>query len=165
MKSNINHSFVLYESKEWGGWWAVQTDERGVRKIPAENVPDLDYVECYECSKDLWPALRRTGDFVGDRYDWRGLLWGLFRLLVYRVFKRKITKPLHRDNRLFCSEDVGWVMKYGELPGAGYVDGYGPIKDTEHWKTSEISPLVLQTFWQASEEFERVDWPLKKEVS
>jgi len=159
MRTNVNHSFILYESKEWGGWWAVEINEHGVRKLPVEKLDRINYIECYECKNDLWPALRTITDFVGAKYDWRGLLWGLFKLIVFRLFGKTILKPVHRHHRLFCSEGVGRVMKAGKLPGAGDVEGLGPIPDTEKWKPPEVSPLYLQVYWKASEYFFRTDTP------
>lgn len=159
MRSNINHSLVLYESSEWGGWWAVEINENGVNKIPVEKLSRVGYMECYECSEDLWPAMRATRDFMGERYDWFGLLGGLAKLIIYRLFRRTIKSPTHRDDRLFCSEYVAHVMYHANLPGAGRAWGYGPIPNTVAWKPETISPEYLQNFWQASARFKQVDPP------
>lgn len=159
MRSNINHSLILYESKEWGDWWAIEINERGVNKVPIDKLTRIGYIECYECSVDLWPAMRATKDFVGERYDWLGLLGGLLKLIIYRLFRKVIKEPIHKDDRLFCSEYVAHIMYHAGLPGAGKVDGLGQIPNTVAWRPETVSPEYLQNFWQASKLFERVDAP------
>jgi len=104
-KSNVNHAFIAYTSKEWGGWWAVQTDERGVVKIPAEKV-ECQYIECYDMGIPMEMAMSRTRMLYGESYDWEGIGGFLIKLLAWRLFQRKIVNPLHKDGELFCSEYV-----------------------------------------------------------
>ncbi len=133
--SDVNHAFVAYKSREWGGWWAVQTDERGSVKVPVENVK-YEYIECYEFPElDLKSAMPRMRDVVGDKYDWEGIGGFMIKLAAWRLFNRKIVNPLHQTGDLFCSEMVttflqraddmyGWAMK---LNPAGVAPGGSPI--------------------------------------
>ena len=104
-RSNVNHAFIAYTSQEWGGWWAVQIDERGVVKIPAEKV-EYDYVECYDFDVDLRAAMIATRSLYGEDYDWEGIAGFLIKLIAWRVWGRNIVNPLHKTGDLFCSEFV-----------------------------------------------------------
>ena len=104
-KSNVNHAFIAYTSKEWSGWWAVQTDLRGVVKIPAEKV-EHNYIECYDLGMPLEEAMKRTRDVYGEKYDKAGIVGFLAKLMIWRFLYKKISNPLHKKGELFCSEYV-----------------------------------------------------------
>ena len=107
--ANVNHAFLAYTSQEWGGWWAVQIDERGVVKVPVENVKHC-YLECYDFPQfDLSTAMPRVRELIGDRYDWAGIAGFLFKLYAWRALGRRVVNPLHKSGELFCSE---FVTKY-----------------------------------------------------
>ena len=109
--SDVNHALIAYKSREWGGWWAVQTDERGVVKVPVENVK-YNYIECYEFPQlDLKSAMPRIRDLVGDRYDWLGIAGFMVKLWAWRLFGRRVVNPLHKEGDLFCSEMVTRFLK------------------------------------------------------
>jgi hypothetical protein len=109
--SNVNHAFIAYTSREWGGWWAVQIDERGVVKVPVENV-EYEYIECYDFpGLDLTTAFPHVRDLIGDKYDWEGIAGFLIKLYAWRVFGRRIVNPLHKTGELFCSEFVTKFLK------------------------------------------------------
>lgn len=102
--SNVNHAFVAYKDELWGGWTAVQTDLRGVVKVPAESV-ECNHIECYEFPMlDLKTSMPRVRDLVGDHYDWEGIGGFLIKLWAWRIFGRRIVNPLHETGDLFCSE-------------------------------------------------------------
>jgi len=104
-KSDVNHAFIAYKSDDWGGWWAVQIDERGVVKIPVEQIKHK-YIECYDMGMSLKPAFKMDRSLYGERYDWLGILGFLFKLVVWRSLGKVIGNPLHRKGELFCSEYV-----------------------------------------------------------
>ena len=103
--SNVNHAFIAYTSEEWGGWWSVQIDQRGVVKIPAEKV-EYEYIECYDMGIPLETAMPRTRQLYGEKYDWAGIAGFLIKLAAWRFLQRNIVNPLHRRGELFCSEFV-----------------------------------------------------------
>lgn len=104
--STVNHAFIAYESALWGGWNAVQIDQRGVVGVPVQNVK-YDYVECYEFKDvDLNTAFPKSRDLVGDSYDWLGIVGFLLKIIVWRLFGKRLFNPLHRTGDLFCSEFV-----------------------------------------------------------
>jgi len=104
--SNVNHALIAYKSDEWGGWWAVQTDQRGVVKVPIENVKRV-YSEVYEFPElDLKTAMPRVRDLIGDSYDWEGIFGFMIKLWAWRALGRNVMNPLHDTGDLFCSELV-----------------------------------------------------------
>lgn len=133
--ADVNHAFLAYKSREWGGWWAVQIDERGTVKVPVENVKH-ERIEVYEMPElDLKTAMPRVRDLVGDPYDWEGIGGFLVKLYMWRAFGRRIVNPLHKKGDLFCSEFVTtylqrvdgmfpWIM---DLNPASVAPGGSPI--------------------------------------
>jgi hypothetical protein len=116
--SSVNHAFILYESDLWGGWWAAQIDERGVRKLPAKVVlPTYEKVYLYRyMGKSLAVGLKACRYMVGWKYDWLGILGFICKLVVWRLIGRRIFNPLHGRNREFCSEFVSNVLKKTPVP-------------------------------------------------
>ena len=70
-----------------------------------------------------------------------------------------VKEPIHKDDRLFCSEYVAHVMYHAALPGAGRVEGQGEIPNTVAWRPETVSPDYLQNYWQASRLFDLVQPP------
>lgn len=108
--SNVNHAFIAYKSSQWGGYWAVQIDNRGVIKIPAEKVEN-SYLECYDFGIPMENAMRRTRDMYGDKYDWFGIAGFMVKLAAWRTLGRKVKNPLQREGDLFCSEFVARFLQ------------------------------------------------------
>lgn len=147
-QSPVNHSFVLYESTLWGGWWATQVDEHGVQKLPAMHLcARYETLELYECVVDLVPGLRRCRSMIGAGYDFLGIIGFLFKLLVWRLLGRRILNPFHRNNREFCSEFVANVLKSANVPGFEAVD------------PPSLSPGDLRNIFLANNCFHRVFEP------
>ena len=80
--SKVNHAFILYQSAQWGGWWAAQIDAKGVRLLPAHKAMEhCNYLEVYESLYiALEPAVAKMRDTVGERYDYPGILGFFFRI-------------------------------------------------------------------------------------
>ncbi len=106
--SKVNHSFLLYRSAQWGGWWAAQIDAKGVRLLPAHKaVEHCNYLEVYRSvNTDLEPALAEMRETVGEKYDYTGILGFFFRIVAWKVAHKKIRNALHSKGELFCSEFV-----------------------------------------------------------
>ena len=144
----INHAFILYEDELWGGWWATDILLR-VQNIPAEKARErYSYVECYESNIDLTPGLRTLRDYVGTTYDFKGLLWGIFRLLIWKWFKIEILKPFHSLSKLVCTEGVAEVLKNSSVPS------------TEKWEPSNIDPYNLRLFMMGSPHMREKEYPV-----
>jgi len=142
--SPINHVFLVYESAEWGGEWVAQANEYGVHKIPiARALKDAEYVEQYECLTGLSSGMKAMAKYVGCKYDWKGVVWGIFCLAVLKFLGIKILKRHHSFSRMFCSEFVAGILQKAQVP------------ETGSWETSLISPSDLRMFVMTSRLFRR----------
>ena len=95
IKSNVNHSLMLYESSDWRDWRAIDTQENGVQPaVSAKRLTRVDYAECWECDLDLWKGLRATKKDFYKKYDWIGLGFGLIRALLANYLGIEIKKPI-----------------------------------------------------------------------
>ncbi len=155
--ANVNHAFLAYESKEWGGWWAVQADERGIVKVPVENI-EYEYIECYEFGLDLMSAAGAMRDKIGEPYDWMGIAGFLAKLYAWRIFGRKIVNPLHRKGALFCSELVTMWLQHCE---SMYLDIYDldPSSVAPGGDPIYLGTPSLQWVMQKNEKIKRVECP------
>lgn len=106
-RSKVNHAFLIYESGDFGGWFAVEIAEDGPTTIPAGRaLKDKSYLEVYEPRFDLREGMKRRRGDLGRGYDWLGIVGFLLKLIVLRVFRRDIDNPLQDEGRSFCSEYV-----------------------------------------------------------
>jgi len=142
--SPINHVFLVYESAEWGGEWVAQANQDGVHKIPIERaLKSSQYVEQYECLKSLSSGMREMAKYIGCKYDWKGVVWGIFCLAVLKFLGIKISKRHHSFSRMFCSEFIAEILKRAQVP------------ETGSWETSLISPSDLRMFVMTSRLFRK----------
>ena len=100
-----SHVFLEYDSELWGGRWAAEAGALGVRKIPAKMARHHVVAE-FGCQFPTNEALRSVAHLVGQRYDIGGLLWFAWFIIAWRLFKKKIKKPLNNTKGQFCSEFV-----------------------------------------------------------
>lgn len=144
-RSSVNHTFLLYESRMWGGWWAAQIGPDGVKKLPAGPVMQKYYLtECYEYAGNLGPGLTACRAMVGQRYDYWGVLGYLLRLVAKRVVDRDIRNPWNVQNEEFCSEFVAHVLKAARVDhfrdcdpaslSPGEVRGYLCVNPNFQWR-------------------------------
>lgn len=109
--SRVNHAFIAYWDDMWGGYTAIQIDERGVVKVPVESL-EYEYIECYDFPDlDLATAFPRVRKLIGESYDWEGIFGFMIKLYIWRAFGRKIVNPLHKTGDLFCSEFVATFLQ------------------------------------------------------
>lgn len=127
--SKVNHTFVLYNSKFWNQWRAVEIDETGVVDKSVWRLKNLGYVEHWRCDIDLVPAMRSLEAHVGSaRYDWLGLLTGMIRSLFLKTTGRELKRAVHSQSEWFCSEFVAELLIRSNIPG------------TEKWRSANVSP-------------------------
>ena len=150
-QSQFNHVFILYESSLWGGWWAAQiTPEKGIHKIPANHLEDVDRIECYEgvgTGHDISKGLKTLRDAIGIKYDYLGVWNGLLRAIIMRLFGKKIP-AIHSSKRMFCFEFVIRVLQEAGIPG---IQEYSPVS---------TPPRELRKFLIRSATFKSVNSPL-----
>jgi len=137
--SNVNHAFIAYYDEAWGGWQALQTDERGVVEVTMESLHHK-YVECY-------------GGIVGQ----------LLKLAVWRIAGRKILNPLHRSGELFCSEFcTTFLQRVCSAPA--WINYLHPSNVAPGGKEKFLGTLSLQeVFADNSEDVQRVPCPWRSD--
>jgi hypothetical protein len=104
---------ILYDDPVWGGDWVAEATVGGVKMLPAEKVMH-NIVAIFECKFDAAPALQSIRQHVGDGYDYAGLLYFGWAILIWRLFRRKIRRPLRRSSEEWCSEFVAMFLAAAE---------------------------------------------------
>lgn len=148
-RSRVNHTFLLYRSDVWG-WFAVEINENGVQLIPPSRLTRVDYLECWRCDEDLLHGLAGMRRWIGAGYDWRGLLSGLVRLVVRRLFGMSIDGASHSAKRLFCSEAAAVVLRNAAAPGSDSID------------PPNTSPGDLRRLFRAHPAYHKVSCPVTR---
>lgn len=130
----FNHAFIAYRSSDWDRWMAVEVLDH-VYVVPLDRTLKryLDF-RAYQCLTDLTDGFRSMHSYLGADYDWKGMLGGLGRALLWRFFGWKSARPFHNTSRLFCTECVADVLKNSGVVG------------TENWETWRIGPGMLESF-------------------
>jgi hypothetical protein len=105
----VNHVAIMYDSEDWQEQWLVEALERGVF---AHKRTNEKYYEVYElCADDAAEAVRGVGKYIGEWYDYIGILGFALVKLWWRVFKRKLKKPFTSSKGQLCSELVARVLQ------------------------------------------------------
>jgi hypothetical protein len=79
-------------------------------------------LEVYECLSDLAHGLQENRSMIGVGYDFLAVFGFVIKLLVWRLFKRKILNPFHRNNKEFCSEFSARIIVSSGVHGFEKVD-------------------------------------------
>lgn len=147
MGSDINHAMIVYQDDRWGGYWAVEVDDHGVRLVPLDRIKGkYSRLDFYRCSKgDFGDAFRAMKDKVGAKYDWKALLVNIGRLLVLKMFGATFSNPMHSLSKYMCSEFVAEYLQEANVSGAG-----------EKLAPSLTSPEHLRLFFENHRDIEWV---------
>ena len=128
--SPTSHVMVEYPSDLWGGRWIAQASVGGVHKVPANKARHY-VVADVECVFDVRNALHSIAQCIGNPYDYEGLAGYTWSKILKKYFRRKMSRPLHDPNALFCSEMVATMLIAAKLPG------------TEDWTPEFIAPVDI----------------------
>lgn len=109
----VSHVFIQYPDPLWGGEWAAEATVGGVRMVPAEKARHSIVAE-YECLFDSAKALQSIRSHVGDRYDYAGLLYFGWAILMWRIFRKKVRRPFRSASEEFCSEFAALFLSAAE---------------------------------------------------
>ena len=109
----VSHVFIQYPDPLWGGEWVAESTVGGVRMVPAEKSRHNIIAE-YECLFDVAPALQAIRSHIGDRYDYRTLLYIGWAVLMWRLFRKKVRRPFKNTDEEFCSEFVSLFLTAAE---------------------------------------------------
>lgn len=146
--SKVNHTFLLYESNLWGGWWVAQIGPKGVEKLPAEKVRGkYSLVECHEYQESLVDGVQACRGMIGEAYDFLGILGFLFKIIVWRLTGKKIKNPLHGKHEEFCSEFIATILKKSK------------VCTFETCDPASVDPGEVQRWILNNRKFVQVDWP------
>jgi len=107
----FNHVYIEFWSDEWGCWQAIDITERGVIQLPANKVGHRGLTSRYRAHDGMGRAIMERCDLIGNRYDWKGLIGGLFKMIMLKVFGFTTSRPWHSKGRLFCSEYVATILR------------------------------------------------------
>lgn len=148
--SRYSHTFIMYKSELWGGWWIVQVDDKGIRKVPADiYLKQYKSIEIYECAIDLENGVKAIRNYIGKKYDWLGIFGFWLKILWSKLFGVKILNPVNDEAKLFCSEMCMIILQTCDVPGTKYFD------------PSSTSPGMLYDFLEDSCYFRKVELPIE----
>ena len=141
---DVSHVFIQYPSDLWGGEWAAEALSKGVIKRPAEKARHR-VVRDYRCKFDAKPGLHAIREYIGVPYAFEGILIAGWLILLYRIFKKKIRRPLHNTSAQFCSEVTArFFDAVPELPKPQL-----PLHDGA-WNFNVVSPEDIDCYATAN---------------
>ena len=140
LKCPYNHVFLAYKSVDWDRWMVIEVMDKVYSMTYDEAKKRYYKMAIYRCSHDLLPGMRSMAGYMGSDYDRKGMVGGLFKILLWRFLRIKILKPFHNTSRLFCTEHMSEIMQRSSMPGVA------------EWEASNISPLELLNFVMISPE-------------
>jgi hypothetical protein len=126
----VSHAMLEYYDNRWGCDFVAESTIHGVRLVPSENLKN-NVTEVFNCIFDLDQFLFKCPDLIGEPYDIKGIEFLAWFFIVLKLLKKKIRKPFHNSNGLFCSEFVARIFIQANLP------------ETETWDPEMITPEML----------------------
>jgi hypothetical protein len=132
-QSDTSHVMLQYTSDLWGGEWIAEATVTGVRKVPAEKAKH-SVIREYVCKFDAKKMLHSMRDYLGEPYDYQSIAVLGWTLLIYKIFQKKITRPLHNHYGQFCSEFIS--------------RGFAGDEDLpkHNWDFTTVSPKEVDTY-------------------
>lgn len=115
-KASVSHTFLTVEFD--GKEWVLEAASTGYRIMPLSRfVNENSLVMIIEPKVSLDAAVTQAEDWLGEGYDWGGLL-GFTWVLLGRLLKRKWANPLNSSKALFCSEANTKIIQLAGWPGS-----------------------------------------------
>ena len=142
LNAPVMHAFIIYKDVFWNVWMALEIDEQGTRICLFDSIKNnYDYFEYYRCPTCCFYLLPVMKTHLNKKYDYLKLIINIGRLIVDKLFKKKILKTFDRTSKFICTEFVTFFLKKTG------------IVDTQNLIPSLTSPKTLQTFLQKNEQF------------
>lgn len=142
IRVRFNHSFFIYDSKDFGQFFALDILERGVApRLLSKSLRRCKRVRIYSTRFDLLQGVQNRAGDMGAGYDWLGVLGALIAIGYFIVVGRVPRNVLHSSGRDFCSEYVASVIN--ATPGLNYIG-----------KPEKIYPELLAKTLDDDEQFE-----------
>lgn len=121
--SKASHTWLLVDDALFGTEMVMEATEVGFRFITYSRfkAEGNDIVTVVTPAFPLKPGMRQAAMWLGERYDFGGLL-GSAVVLLGRWLRRKWKNPLGSSKAMFCSEAVVRVMQAAGYPGSAALD-------------------------------------------
>lgn len=132
-KSDVSHVMLEYVSDTWKGPMITEATFPTVRIVPAERARHHVVAE-YVCKFDTEGGFEAIKPYLGNWYDFKGLLLFGWAIFLFRVLKRKIRHPLTATNSQICSELLTWFLTGSRLPS------------TDKWDPELTNPLRIKNY-------------------
>ena len=118
----------------------VDADIRGVALMPAYKTRNNVVAE-FSCPEHVRQVLPSVTRYLGERYDFAGLVWAVWPAVLWRWLRVKVKHPLRHTKEVKCSELVSTLFKEAKLPG------------TAEWDPEMVSPGDLLKYCSLSDQF------------
>lgn len=124
--SKVSHTWLLIDEPYFGIPLVMEATEVGFRLIPYEVFAKKnDIVEIVSVDPtrldSVEASVKRAAQWLGDDYDFGGLL-GSAVILLGRRLKKRWKNPFASSTAMFCSEAVVLVLKGADYPGTENLD-------------------------------------------
>lgn len=137
-KSKVSHTWLTFTDATLQRQMVMEASFWGFRVVTmAEFKKDSTVIAIIPPKVPLDTATVAAADWLGDYYDFEGLVGAGVVSFWYTWFKRRIKSPFHSGTALFCSESVVKVLQTANYPGAAALDALA------------ITPEQLLEFLQA----------------
>lgn len=112
-KGRTSHVMIVYDDMLWGGSWVSEATVGGVQNRPAKRSMH-HVVAMFECKFNASPGLQEIKKYVGDQFDYSGLVFFGWAKLVWKLFRVKARRPWKTTRAQFCSEYVSRFLSLSE---------------------------------------------------
>jgi len=109
LKDTPSHIAILVNER----WVVESTLENGVRLVPfswwKKHNTIVKQIPCWDNTRELKEILKVVEEHFALKYDWLGIIYFAWRVLLYILFKTKIPKEnrFEHNNKYFCCEVIG----------------------------------------------------------
>ena len=142
LNSTVMHAFIIYKDDFWNIWMALEIDEQGTRICTFDSIKNnYDYLEYYKCPSCCFHLLPTIKKHLNKKYDYLKLIINIGRLIIDKLFKKKISNKFDRTSKFICTEFVAFFLKKIGIIGA------------QELIPSLTSPKSLQKFLQNNNQF------------
>jgi len=121
--AKCSHAWLMFREPFFDRLMVVEATEWGVRMIDAEIFWRRNkIIRVYSIKQDLTGTVQKSGNLLGDLYDFSGLVGMGFVAAAAKWMHRKVKNPLQVRGSLFCSEFVVQVLKQAGYPNTADLD-------------------------------------------
>ena len=117
--SRTSHAWLLVYDPVFKLRMVMEAHSTGMRLVPLTVFEKTNVVVAQAHPRvDFSRALQNAGRWLGEKYDFTGLL-GMAWVLLGRWIRRKWRNPFNDSRALFCSEAVVQTLRSAEYPHIG----------------------------------------------